>query len=112
MSREERRNYERMMRNVERGPALPPAAKARADRNAARRAQRQAPGPASPAGVTRRFVIMAILVALAVGYAAFSITWPNMPFAAYVGVAVGILTLALAFGIRLLQRRIVGAGLS
>ena len=30
MSREERRNYERMMRNMERGPQLPPAAKARA----------------------------------------------------------------------------------
>jgi hypothetical protein len=109
MSREERRNYERMMRNVERGPALPPAAKARAERNAARRAQRQSPQPASPAGFTRRFVVIAILAALAIGYTAFSVTWPNMPFAAYVGVGVGILTLAVALGFRLLQRRVAGS---
>ena len=30
MTPRERRNYERMMRNMERGPQLPPAAKARA----------------------------------------------------------------------------------
>ena len=109
MSREERRNYERMMRNVERGPALPPSAKARADRNSARRAQRQGPQLASPGGFTRRFVTMAILAALAIGYAAFSLTWPNMPFAAYVGVAVGVLTLVLALGFRILQRRVAGS---
>jgi hypothetical protein len=109
MSREERRNYERMMRNVERGPALPPGAKARAERNAARRAQRQGPQPASSAGVTRRFTVIAILAALAIGYAGFSVTWPNMPFAAIVGVAVGILTFAVAIGFRLLQRRVAGS---
>jgi hypothetical protein len=109
MSREERRNYERMMRNVERGPSLPPAARTRAERNAARRAQRQEPRPASPAGFTRRFLVIAILTALAVGYTAFSLTWPNMPFAAYVGVAVGALTFAAAFGVRLLQRRVAGS---
>ena len=110
MSREERRNYERMMRNVERGPALPPAARARAERNAARRAQRQGPAqPASAAGFTRRFLVIAILAALAVGYTAFSVTWPNMPLAAYVGVAVGALALAAAFGFRLLQRRVAGS---
>jgi hypothetical protein len=109
MSREERRNYERMMRNVERGPSLPPAARARAERNAARRAQRQGPQTVSPGGLTRRFVVIAIVVALAVGYTAFSVTWPNMPFAAYVGIGVGILTLAAAFGFRLLQRRVAGS---
>jgi hypothetical protein len=109
MSREERRNYERMMRNVERGPALPPSARARADRNAARRAQRQGPQPPSPGGFTRRFVIMAVLAALAVGYAAFSVTWPTMPLAAYVGVAAGIVALGLMVGFRLLQRRVAGA---
>ena len=80
MSREERRNYERMMRNMERGPSLPPAAKARAERNAARRAARQTPTPAGT--FTRRFVLVATLIALAVGYIAFSVQWPNMPFAA------------------------------
>jgi Flp pilus assembly protein TadB len=109
MSREERRNYERMMRNVERGPSLPPAARARAERNAARRAQRQGPQIVAPGGFTRRFVILAVLVALVLGYIAFSVTWPNMPFAAYVGVAVGILTLVIALGFRLLQRRVAGS---
>jgi hypothetical protein len=104
MSREERRNYERMMRNMERGPSLPPAAKARAERNAARRAARQA---ARPSGVfTRRFMLVATLIALAVGYAAFSVQWPNMPFAAYVGVAAGLVALAVQVGLRMLQRRV------
>jgi len=105
MSREERRNYERTMRNMERGPSLPPAARARAERNAARRAARQA--PTTPAGTfTRRFVLVATLIALAVGYAAFSVQWPNMPFAAYVGVAAGIVALAVQVGLRLVQRRV------
>ena len=103
MSREERRNYERTMRTLERGPSLPPAAKARAERNAARRAARQAP---KPAGLyTRRFVLIATLIASAVGYAAFSVQWPNMPFAAYVGVAAGLIALAVQVSLRVLQRR-------
>jgi len=105
MSREERRNYERMMRNMDRGPSLPPGAKARAERNAARRAARQAPQPTS--AFTRRFMIVATLIAAAVGYAAFSTLWPNMPLAAYVGVAAGVIALALQIGMRLLQRRVV-----
>ncbi len=105
MSREERRNYERMMRNTERGPSLPPGAKARAERNAARRAARR---PAQPASTfTRRFVVLATLLAAAVGYAAFSFAWPNMPLAAYVGVAAALIALAFQVGMRLLQRRVV-----
>lgn len=104
MSREERRNYERMMRNAERGPSLPPAAKARAERNAARRAARQQPKPAG--AFTRRFVLVATLITLAVGYAAFSVQWPNMPFAAYVGVAAGLVALAVQVGLRLLLGRV------
>ena len=93
------------MRNMERGPTLPPAAKARAERNAARRAARQA--PSRPAGTfTRRFVLVATLVVLAVGYVAFSVLWPNMPFAAYVGVAAGLAALVVQVGLRLVQRRV------
>ena len=92
------------MRNMERGPTLPPAAKARADRNAARRAARAAPAPAGT--FSRRFVLMATLIALAVGYAAFSVQWPNMPFAAYVGVAAGLVALAVQVGLRILQGRV------
>ena len=92
------------MRNMERGPALPPAAKARAERNAARRATRQAPQLAG--AFTRRFVLVSVLIAAAIGYAAFSIQWPNMPFAAYVGAAAALVALVLQVGFRLLQRRV------
>ena len=91
------------MRNMERGPSLPPAAKARAERNAARRAARQAPQPAGT--FTRRFVLVATLIAFAVGYAAFSVQWPNMPFAAYLGVAAALIAVAVQVGLRLLLRR-------
>ena len=103
MSREERRNYERMMRNMERGPQLPPAAKARAERNAQRRAAR-ASAPAT-VGFTRRFIVVSTLIALAAGFFAFSLQWPNMPFALYVGVAVTAVALAVQVGMRFLRRR-------
>ena len=103
MSREERRNYERMMRNMERGPALPPAAKARAERNAQRRAARATTPPTY--AFTRRFVVVSTLIALAVGFLAFSLQWPNMPFALYVGLVVTAVALAMQVGLRLLRRR-------
>lgn len=105
MSREERRNYERMMRNMERGPALPPAARARAERNAQRRAAR-ASGPPTFA-FTRRFIIVSMVIALAAGFVAFSLLWPNMPFALYVGLIVTAVALAVQVSIRLLRRRAV-----
>ena len=108
MSREERRNYERMMRNVERGPALPPAARSRAERNAARRAQRQRPPPTARGSFSGRYLATSAIASLAVGYGAFSIAWPNMPFAALVGVAAGLVALGLMIGFRLVQRRVAG----
>ena len=104
MSREERRNYERMMRNMERGPQLPPAAKARAERNAQRRAARGSTRPTF--AFTRRFLIVSGLIAVAAGFAAFSLQWPNMPFALYIGLAVTALALAVQVGMRLLRRRV------
>lgn len=103
MSREERRNYERMMRNMERGPQLPPAARARAERNAQRRAAKASEPPTF--AFTRRFVIVSALIAVAAGFGAFSILWPNMPFALYVGLAVAVLVLAAQFGVRRLRAR-------
>lgn len=105
MSREERRNYERMMRNMERGPALPPAAKARAERNAARRASRQTT-PATPGSFTLRFWVVSILVALAAGYLAFSLQFHNMPLALYLGFIVAVVALALQVGFRVLRGRV------
>ena len=103
MSREERRNYERMMKNMERGPALPPAARARAERKAAKRSQRTA--DTRPGAFTTRFWIRSVLIAVALGFLAFSLQWPNMPFAAYVGLGIGGLAVAVMVGFRLLQRR-------
>jgi hypothetical protein len=104
MSREERRNYQRMMKNVDRAPALPPAARARAERNAARRSAR---ARSTPAGAfTTGYWIRTALIALAVGFAVFSLQWPQMPFAAYAGTAALIGALAILIGIRFLQRRI------
>ena len=108
MSREERRNYQRMMKNMERGPALPPAARARAERNAQRRARREQPEAAG--ALSRRFWIRSVLIATALGFIAFSLQWGNgMPFALYVGLAVGAVTLLLLLGFRLLQRRVPSA---
>ena len=108
MSREERRNYERMMKNMERGPALPPAARARAERKAAKRSQQTA--DSGPGAFTTRFWIRTVLIAVAIGFLGFSLQWPNMPFAAYLGLAVGGLALALMVGFRLLQRRARAGG--
>ncbi|HVM23994.1 MAG TPA: hypothetical protein VM253_01180 [Candidatus Limnocylindrales bacterium] len=105
MSREERRQYERMMRNMERGPALPPAAKARAERNAARRARRKAKAD-PPGAFTRRFVIRSLVAAFFIGLIAFSLQWPEMPRALYVGLAAGGIVLLLLVGLRLVQRRV------
>ena len=103
MSREERRNYERMMKNMERGPALPPGARQRAERKAARRSQRTA--VTRPGAFSTRFLVRTVVIAVAIGFLAFSFQWPNMPFAAYLGVGVGVVALAVAIGLRLLQRR-------
>jgi hypothetical protein len=56
-------------------------------------------------GFTARFMIVSTLIALAVGFAAFSMQWPNMPFALYVGLLVTAVALAGQVGIRLLRRR-------
>ena len=104
MSREERRNYQRMMKNMERGPALPPAARARAERNAQRRARRAQPEPTG--AFSRRFWTRSVLIAAALGFIAFSLQWGSgMPFALYAGLVVGLVVLLLIVGFRLLQRR-------
>jgi hypothetical protein len=109
MSREERRNYQRMMRDVERTPSLPPAAKARAERSAARRAARSATaggeGGATTLGFTLRWWITSILLAALIGYFGFSFQWDSgMPFAAYFGLATGVVALGLLAVLRFAQR--------
>ncbi|HEX7224196.1 MAG TPA: hypothetical protein VF367_01280 [Candidatus Limnocylindria bacterium] len=114
MSREERRAYQRQMKNMERGATLPPAARARVERNAQRRARRGGGGvPAGPGAFTTRFLVRAIGVAVVLGFVAFSLQWGSgMPTALYVGLAVTAIALVLAFGFRLLQRRAAASAAS
>ena len=66
MSREERRAYQRQMKSFEKGPTLPPAARARAERKAGGRgAQRSATEATGP--LSRRYVLRTVLVAAVAG---------------------------------------------
>lgn len=109
MSREERRAYQRQMKAYEKGPALPPAARARAERKAARReAQRSTTEPARL--LSRRFLLRAVLVAAVAGLIGFSVQWgEGMPRALYVGLAVAAIVLLLALGFRYLMARLSSA---
>jgi len=102
------------MKNMERGATLPPAARARVERNAQRRARRAGAGAsAAPGAFTTRFLVRAIGIAVILGFVAFSMQWGSgMPMALYVGLAVTAIVLVFAFGFRLLQRRAVARGIS
>lgn len=105
MSREERRQYERMMKNMDRGAALPPAARARAERNATRRAARQAAADPRRSSGLRSWVRTALIV-VAIGFVAFSLQWSEgMPRALYAGLIAAVLASILLLGFRYLQRR-------
>lgn len=106
MSREERRAYERQMKSMERGQTLPPAARARAERNAARRAARR---PSSPSGGTAlgpRFWIRTVLIAVAAGFIGFSLQWgEGVDRALVVGAIAAAVVFLLLLGFRYLQAR-------
>ena len=109
MSREERRNYQRMMKDVERGPALPPAAKARAERNAARRAAVREVIGTRTYDFTLGWWIRTFLLAVLIGYLGFSVQWGGgMPFAAYFGVATGVVAMVVQVVLRIAQRTAAG----
>ena len=94
MSREERRAYQRQMKSFERGP--PPG----------RRSTAEPSGPLS-----RRFVVRAVLAAIAIGFVGFSLQWSEgMPWAAYVGLAAGIIALVVIVAARLLMARVSSGG--
>jgi hypothetical protein len=103
MSREERRQYQRMMRNVDRAPALPPAAQARVERQRAKRAQQPATRATDPSFA---FWLRAVGIAIVAGLLGLSVQWSEgMPRALYVGIAATVLALGVVLGFRLLQRR-------
>jgi hypothetical protein len=104
MSRAERRQYERMTKGQDRGaPPIPPGARARMERRRARRA----PEPVQGMGLSLRFWVRSLAIALGLGLVAFSLAWPSgMPFALYVGLGVAVIALGALLGFRALQRRL------
>jgi hypothetical protein len=107
MSRAERRAYKRLTKNQD-PYALPAAAqRGRGARQRSRRSQR-------PDGefrfVTPRFLVWALGGAAVAGLLGLSVAWPNgMPAAAYVGLIVAVVWLALAVLVRFAQRRMAAA---
>jgi hypothetical protein len=104
MSREERRAYQRMTRKQD-PYALPATGPARArqqrqDRLRARRAATAAPG-----ALSRRLLVWTFGGAAVAGLVAFSLAWPRMPLAAYVGVGIVAAWLVVAFGLQALAGR-------
>lgn len=102
MSREERRAYKRLTKNQD--PYQLPAAAQRG------RPARQRRRPPRSAGEFRmlsgRFLAWALGGAAVAGLLGLSVAWPNgMPLAGYVGLGVALGWLALAWVVRLAQRR-------
>jgi uncharacterized Tic20 family protein len=104
MSRAERRAYERMNKNQDKY-ALPvaPGQRARMEKVRARRAEARATRDLS---FTPRYLLMSLVGAFLVGLIAFSLQWSKGPAAAAItGIVVGLIWVALAVALRLLQRR-------
>jgi protein-S-isoprenylcysteine O-methyltransferase Ste14 len=98
MSRAERRAYERLTKGQDpRAIPMNAAQKARAERIAQRRATAR---PAAPEARSRAYWIRATVLAVIAGLLAFSVQWPNMPLAAYVGIGVVIVVLVAAYVLR------------
>lgn len=103
MSREERRQYRRLMKGVD--PLAPPIPRGAA-RRMERARQRRAASAGEPGRLTRRYVVVSLVLAGLVGLAALSMAWPNgAAGASALGAAAGLLVFALALGLRLLGRR-------
>ena len=81
------------------------AARARQQQLERRKAQRAAKSTATPGAMSRRFLAWAVGGAAVVGLLAFSLAWPKMPLAAYVGVGVALGWVVVAFGLRALAAR-------
>jgi hypothetical protein len=107
MSREERRAYQRMTKKQD--PYAPPAnsaaARARIQRQERIKARRAATSATPQTGLSRRFLIWALGGAAAAGLIAFSLAWPRMPFAAYVGLGIAVAWIVAGFGVRALAGR-------
>ena len=106
MSREERRAYQRMTKKQDPYAltANSAAARARIQRQERIKARRAATSAAPQTGLSRRFLIWT-LGGAAAGLIAFSLAWPRMPFAAYVGLGIAAAWIVAGFGVRALAGR-------
>jgi uncharacterized membrane protein len=102
MSRAERRAYKRLTKNQD--PYALPAA-AQRGRAGRARAPRQPRAAGEFQLISGRFLLGALGGAAVAGLVGLSLTWPNMPFALYVGLAVAAAWVALSWVVRLVQRR-------
>ena len=72
-----------------------------------RRRARRAPEPDQGMGLSLRFWVRSLAIALGLGLVAFSLAWPSgMPFALYVGLGVAMIALGALLAFRALQRRL------
>jgi hypothetical protein len=102
MSRAERRAYKRLTKNQD--PYQLPAAAQRGRPPRQRRRAVRADGAFRM--LSGRFLAWALGGAAVAGLIGLSLAWPSgMPFAAYVGAGVAVGWLALAWVVRLAQRR-------
>lgn len=108
MSRSERRAYKRMTKNQD-PYALPVSAAQRARLQQRQRARRPSRATDGFQFVTGRFLVWALGGAFVVGLGAFSIAWPNMPLALYVGLAAAAAWSGLAWLVRSAQARGIGS---
>lgn len=109
MSREERRAYQRMTKKQD-PYAIPAAGAARARQQRQQRLKAERAAKAAPPGsISRRFVIWTFGGGAAVGLIAFSLAWPRMPLAAYVGAGLALGWLLAAFALRALANRAAAA---
>jgi hypothetical protein len=103
MSREERRAYQRMTKKQD--PYALPGAAAATARQERQRAKRPRPPAATVGGMGTRFLLVALGGGALVGLIAFSLAWPKMPLAAYVGIGVAAGWILVSFGLRVVGRR-------
>jgi len=102
MSRAERRAYKRLTKNQD--PYQLPAAAQRG--RPPRQRRRRAREDGEFRMVTGRFLVWALGGAAVAGLLGLSVAWPNgMPMAGYVGLGVAAGWLALAWVVRVAQRR-------
>ncbi len=93
-----------MTKGQDRGglPPVPPRARAQLERRRARRN----PEPVQGMGLTMRFWVRSLSIALALGLTAFSLAWPSgMPLALYVGLVMAAVACAIQLGIRAVRQR-------